>query len=282
VKNAEHKDVGKIGKDTKKLISYIVPFGRYEAFLKDITLGIEEGFPGDNYLLMNKCFDMKTSKEEDVIASVAEVSDGMILVSTMTPGAIKAISKLVEEKFPVVLIDRYLPEIPCGSVCTDNEEGGIMAVEHLYSRGHKRIRHISVEHDLSSTLGRREGYITGMNRLGLEPDLCFIPEKWSKKDFEKALEKDRNKWPDALFTSNETTAMELYEFLKERGVKIPEDISVMSYGDPYGDELSTISQPKRQMGFKAARLIASIIDGKSDMNTRIMLQPKLIERKSVK
>jgi DNA-binding LacI/PurR family transcriptional regulator len=76
--------------------------------------------------------------------------------------------------------------------------------------------------------------------------------------------------------------MELYEFLKERGVKIPEDISVMSYGDPYGDELSTISQPKRQMGFKAARLIASIIDGKSDMNTRIMLQPKLIERKSVK
>jgi GntR family transcriptional regulator of arabinose operon len=288
VKNASHSLVRAVSSTQGiKTIGFVSAVPHYEIFLRDITLGIEEELDHSRFLLINKYVQVPFHKEEDVLKRMTDIVDGFIVLSTMSGSVSKALSDLHNKNIPIVYIDRYPDELDCQFVTTDNEEGGVIATEHLIKNGHKKILYLSNGRNLSSVHMRIKGYSNTMKRYGFEP---WIEEATPDNEFSlyKKLDKviSSPQRPTAIFCVHDSFAMKTCDYLMKNGIRVPEDISVVGFDNNddtknYTPALTTIEQPKRQVGRKAAQLIQSEIARDKVSLTHVFLQPKLIERSTV-
>jgi GntR family transcriptional regulator of arabinose operon len=288
VKDASHPLVKAVGAaQGVKTIGFVSAFPHYEIFLRDITLGIEEELDHSKYLLINKYVQIPFHKEEDILKRMLDIVDGFIILSTMSDSVSKTLLELHDKNMPIVYIDRYPDEFDCQFVTTDNEEGGIIATEHLIENGHKRILHLSNGLNLSPVHMRLKGYANTMKRYGLEPWIEeTVPGKENSiyEKLDKIISSPQR--PTAIFCVHDSFAMKTCNYLIKKGLRMPEDISVVGFDNNddtknYAPALTTIEQPKRQIGRKAAQLIQNEIARDKVSLTHVFLQPKLIERSTV-
>ncbi len=269
------------------MIGYVAPFEFDDRFMAEITLGVEEALDHDRFLLMSKHIHIPTYAEAEILPRLLDKMSGLILMSTMAPASAAIIRELHERRYPLVLIDRYLPDIPVSHVVSDNIEIGVVATEYLIELGHRRILQVAAGDELTSVRDRLEGYRLAMQRHGLEP---WVEQLGDLKEQEQAAERliDRlvaNELPTAIFAMCDSLAIQLYRLLRERRVRVPEEVSIIGVdGNPEGAlldvPLTTVAQPKFQMGYKAARLLEDLILGRSRPGIGIQLQPKLMVRAS--
>lgn len=274
------------------MIGYVGPYEADDRFMTEITLGVEEGLDHDHFLLMNKHIHIPSLSEAEILPRLAERLQGMILLSTMTPEAQAYIRQLHARNYPLVLIDRYLADTPISYVTTDNVEIGKLATEHVVELGHRRIHHLWQDHLppqieatlLSSVDERIQGYRSAMRLHGLEPIVHHLQAGEQEVDawVESLLAENP---PTAIFAMCDSLALQLCEALHRRGIRVPEDISVIGVdgnreGALYRQPLTTIAQPKFQIGFKAARVIEDLILGRARPGTGIELQPRLVVRQT--
>lgn len=207
----------------------------------------------------------------------------------------EAIFELKKEGYPFVLVDKFFRDIETDYVVTDNVDGAYQAVEHLIKLGHKRIGHIA---GLESTANedRLEGYrlALGRHKLVYEPELI---KKMSGNGF-KTMEPENGGYdemhlllslkekPTAVFASNDYLAIGIMKAIKEAGLNVPDDIAVAGFDDlkfsaSLEIPLTTVAQPFRDIGEKAAKILLNKIEGANSQNIKkIVLKPKLIVRKS--
>ena len=192
-------------------------------------------------------------------------------------------------RVPTVLLncfvaDRSLPSIVPGEVL-----GGRLATDRLIAAGHRRIAMIEGERT-DVTRDRRKGYRQALTDQNIPYDASLVrPGNWEPSaGYEQTLELMRlAQPPTAIFCANDLMALGCYDALKELGVKIPRDVSVVGYDDREiahfaRPPLTTVLLPHREMGTLAAE---HIIDGANTVTTRPFIQMKvecpLIERSSV-
>jgi LacI family transcriptional regulator len=179
-------------------------------------------------------------------------SDGVILVTTTLTTA--QVGQLRGAGIPLVVIDPANtppPDIP--SVGATNWAGGLAATEHLLSLGHRRI-----------------GVITGFQEGGFARalELLNLPEP-----------------PTAIFAGSDQQAFGVYEAARQRGLRIPDDLSVVGFDElPVSrwasPPLTTVRQPLTEMGSAAAQMLGELIDGESLRTTRVELSTELYVRES--
>jgi len=262
-------------------------------FFAQVIKGIEEIARQRNYNVLLTCsyYDVSEEKRSIEILKQQFVS-GFLFISGYN--SFEHIKSLNDDKVPVVVVDRELGDKKVPSVLIDNFEAIRKAVNFLYGIGHRRIGYISYTYDNQTTVERRyKGYLRGLedNKLVYDPDIVMISETLRLNELEgsrEAVKKILNNKniPTVILNASDFIAVGVIRTLKELNIKVPEDISVMGfdnilmslYTDPL---LTTVKQPKKQMGAAAVSLLLDIIEGKRVKNKNITLPTEIIERKSV-
>ena len=212
--------------------------------------------------------------------------DGFIVLS---PGALHhgLIGSLTRASVPFVSTSRLDQEENLPYVDVDNVAGGILAVEHLIGRGHRRIAYIG-KPSLTSSQDRLSGYRAALERHGIaiDDDLAIVAEGSSERHGYDAVQRLLNLAapPSAIFFANDMLAIGAMKALEERQIRIPRNMSIVGFDDvPMAEfvspPLTTIRQPAFEKGARATELLIQSLESQEPPQSQV-LEGELIVRKS--
>lgn len=214
--------------------------------------------------------------------------DGFIIIPT--PGLRKEVESLVAEKKPVVLVDRYFPDLETSYVTVDNFKGAMGGVNLLIKKGYKKIGLVTLDSMQVQMMERERGYSVTMekNHINITPEMVLrIPYDLSDKDTVKAisnlLKKDAE--IDALFFTTNYLGVAGLESIRTLGKKIPREIGVVCFDDSDlfrlgSPSISVVAQPIREIGEKAVDIIIDMLTLKNLNPQQVIIEPAIIDRES--
>jgi LacI family transcriptional regulator len=217
----------------------------------------------------------------------ARASDGVILVISDGAGPVHA--ELHRLNVPMVIID------PAGGAAADvptigatNWSGGRTATEHLISLGHRRIGIVEGPKNLLCSRARLDGYRAALESAGIRVDRRLIePGDFHHEGGFAAAARmlEREEPPTAIFASNDQMALGVYEAARLRGLRVPNDLSVVGFDDLpearwSSPPLTTVRQPLADMGALAARTVLRLSRGETVETPRVELATELVIRES--
>jgi LacI family transcriptional regulator len=253
-------------------------------FYARLAAGIEQVLREANYQMMVLGDNNEPTEEvEGARTFLAMRAPGVI----MTPVGSGAAELLRARGTAVVEVDRRLASVPCDAVVIDNERGGREATMHLAGLGHSRIALLGVETDWTSEAGRLEGYRIGLHnaRLPLDENLVvrIAPNALDTEPRIEALIDEQA--PTAIFAANNLLAEHVWQVLRRRGLRIPDDISLVGFDDvPWmamvDPPITVVEQPTLELGRCAARLLLRRLAGPALPPAVEILQPRLVVRGS--
>src|SRR5262245_19164223 len=271
-----------------KTIGLIVP-DVVNPFFAPVVRGAETTARKAGYrvLLCNSEGDWRLEREyvEDLVAHRVEG----LLIAPASDRSRLGLLPLLKSGFPIVLLDRSLPEIDCDLVVSDSIAGARRLVDHLIRIGHRRIAHFTESDDVSTGRDRLEGYRQALEASGISysEELIFrttVDRIGGYRATQQMLALDP--LPTAIFTVNNMTAVGAMQALRERNLAVPRDIGLVCYDDvehlavlsPF---LTVVDQPGETFGSLGAQLLFERISGKAGARSRrIVLQADLIVRES--
>jgi LacI family transcriptional regulator len=216
--------------------------------------------------------------------------DGIIVSMGMQTKSYDHLRLFSEKKVPIVFFDRVADSIPAHKIVVDDFSGGYRATEHLIENGGKKIAHIGGPLNLKIYQDRLEGYKAAMKKNGLPVDeSMLIHNSLTRPDGTNAIKRllQNPQKPDAIFCANDTTALSAIIYLREKGIKVPQDILIVGFSnEPFSEvvtpSISTIRQPGFEMGQKAAALLIAEIKSKGTSRPfqKIVMPTELIIRES--
>ena len=251
-----------------------------------ICNGIEETLEkeGSSLVIYNSMRSIE--KENKNIKSLLEGNEsGAIILPNWGRMNAEIIYELKREKYPFVLIDRYYIDLETDYVITDNKRGGYAAAEYLIKLGHRRIGIIQGI-ECTAVKDRFEGYEEALRDYKILLDLSlvkkvsqnseFLKEEPSSGGYQEAKELLKEK-PTAIFATNDFLARSALKAIKEEGLSVPNDISVIGFDNQKFSEylgLTTIAQPFYEMGAKSAEILLKKLCGEEKIS-KICLEPEL-------
>lgn len=214
--------------------------------------------------------------------------DGVIRVPALS--APKKRTAAVTGDMPVVYADRFppVPEPRIARVGVDNVRAAESAIRYLISLGHRRIGVIVGDASSGTSTDRLNGYMQELQRANIRSDRSLIHE--GHNDVESGhshamqLLTHPNR-PTAIFCTNNLMAMGAFSAIQELELSCPEDISLIGFDDFYWatmlrPKMTVVSQPAREMGMMAARMLIDEIEGRRSIVSPMLLGTKLIVRDS--
>ena len=190
------------------------------------------------------------------------------------------------EELPIVLVNRSLDMAQCDSVTMDNFKAGYIATMHLIELGHRRIGFVRGQAISSASVQRFEGYRQALKNWSIPLNEEDIMKGDLKMPTGYEMARSffrREERPTGLIVANDMMSLGILDWCNENGVKIPEELSIVSFDNIdfsriHGIELTTVSQHVREMGEKAAELMIRRIREPQAEYKRIILEPTLIIR----
>jgi LacI family transcriptional regulator len=240
-----------------------------------------------------------TSRQADHQASYLHA-----LEASRVDGLIVRPTGLGEQRFllaearraPLLLLMHDPPGTPgrVDSVIIDNAAGVRLAAEHLSAHGHTRIACLAANLSAPPGLGRVEGFVDAVADLGLDPDPGLVlvgePTAACGETLTAALlDLDPSRRPTALIATHNRLAVGALHLLRRRGVRVPEDMSLVAFGRPeffalYPRDLTLIVQPFPELGEAAAELLLERITAyptEEWLPRRLVLEPRLVTGETV-
>lgn len=269
-------------------IGLVIPDIRNPIF-PNLAKGIEDTARKKGY---NVIFCNTDENLENEINSVSMLKerwvDGFIFATAAED--CKHIYQLKKENFPIVLAVRNI-EKDFDAVVTDNFEAAYEAVSYLIQKGHKRIGIINGNLNLSLYQERYQGYKRALEDAGVPvmEDICFscsFANDHCYHTVKEQLEKDDS--IDAIFASTDLRAIEAIRAIKDMGLRVPEDISVVGFDDInissfIDPKLTTVSQPLYEMGKMAVEKLIKMIESKSYKKPKVdVVKSQLVIRNSTR
>lgn len=256
-------------------------------YIGEIIRGIDAELSVSGFDLILYTTHRTASKEANYVANLATgMVDGLLLVLPRSPSDF--IGTLTKRNFPFVLIDHQGNGQDCPAVGATNWQGGFSATEYLIKLGHKRIGFITGWMDLGCALERMDGYRSALRTYHIadNPSYIFEGTFFQQDGFAGASALlDLPKPPTAIFASNDVMAMGAIDAIRSRGLRVPEDISVIGFDDiPQASlihpSLTTISQPLEKMGRVATQMLIDLLQNPDKKADRIELPTQLVVRDS--
>lgn len=275
-----------------KVIGVILPKIVHHFFSTVIT-GIEEGANAKGYHIM-VCFSNESFKKEvETLKVLSNGSvDGLIISianETLMNKDFKHFKDLVSEEIPLVLFDRVVDEILCDKVVVDDVGAGYKATKHLLDNDRNKIALITTPKHVNVGTLRRQGYEKALIENYIKPNESLILEVDEKLAIKKQIEVLFKQDIDGVFAVNEIYAAIAMKIAKEKGLKIPADISIIGFTDGLISEYSspsitTIAQHGFTMGKQAVELLIERIENESEVYKpkKIVISSNLKLRESTK
>lgn len=245
---------------------------------------VEEG--GHTLLLANSDEDLERERAA-VEALRGRRVDGLVVVPISgTPSP--HLRAAVAGGTPLVLLDRAVRGLGVDAVTVDNVAGARSAVEHLLECGHRRIGLVSDEPEIPSSAERISGYRDALVDAGIGVDERLIavtgPSREEGYHAARAL-LDRPDRPTAIFTTNNFMTFGAMRALRELGLVVPRDLSIVGFDDLewttiVDPPLTVVAQPATELGQEAGRRILARIAGTARRPQRVRLKTTLVVRGS--
>ena len=257
-----------------------------DLFFAEIVHGVEETASRFGNSVVLAVSRGRPERELEAIRSLRERRvDGIILISGCS-GADSLCSE-VTAGVPVVIINNAHEEHVRHSVEADNVGGGTIAVRHLLDLGHRWIAHIAGPASEWDAVERRRGYEQALQERGLPVDPSLVVRGDSRptggiEAMEQLLTLSHS--PTAVFCYNDATAIGAMRAAHRAGWSIPRNLSVVGFDDidlaPFLEPpLTTVAQPKQQMGESAVKMILELVAGAENVQDCV-LPSQLVVRDS--
>lgn len=259
-------------------------------FFTSLARGVEDTASDAGYNVFFCNTDELIEEEEKYTQVLLQKQvDGFLLVPAhSSPHSIRLIQK---HKIPLVIIDRWVPEVAVDSVRCDSEGGSYQLIRLLLSLGHRNIAMISGPKDVSTSIDRVNGYRKALEEAGLPFNETYLQygEFIQSSGYEltkRVLALDPR--PSAIFGANNFIAIGILKALNDSGINVPDDISVVGFDDlperlvvsPF---LTVASQPSYEMGCQATRLLLDrLTQIPQDEQRQIILPTDVIVRSSTR
>ena len=267
-------------------VALIVP-SLQNPFFADLTSNINAEIRKFGFTTMISDSDENLEIEKmELQQMVSRNVDGLIIVPCGNQW--DHIKNLYDNGLPVICIDRYFEDLELPFVSTDNYDGAYNATKHLIENGHSIIACIQgVQHSTPNML-RVKGFKNAMEEAGLYNYIVTGDDFTLQNGYlETKLLSHQKQMPTAIFTLSNTIAMGCMKALKEMNIRIPEDVSLITFDDhPYLDYLETplscIAQPVSDISKIAVKFLFSQINKEDDKNRQVLLKPQMKLKSSVK
>ncbi len=253
-----------------------------------VVRGIEDGLSEAGYtpLIANTdndaerervAYEAMSARQVDGFIAATAVRDHWLLEDQASRGA------------KVVLVNRRVDSDAIPAVIGDDHEGVRLAVEHLAGLGHRRIAHLGGSQALYTGWSRHHGFLDAMRslKLGLDDDLIVFSDTFTEREGARCCGEllDRRRDFTAIVAGNDLLALGCYDALEERGLRCPEDVSVVGYNDmPFVDRfrppLTTVRVPHYELGATAAELMLEQLQELEAPPRQLLLAPELVVRGS--
>jgi LacI family transcriptional regulator len=225
---------------------------------------------------------LNTKSERTQLELLHNITDGLILILPHTDD--DEIQSLEQEGVPIVMVDHRGSTIKLPAVDVDNYTGSRQATEYLLGLNHSRIGFIAGLYAASSA--RLRGYKEALLNAGVPFDKTLVVQgNFLQPSGFAAMTKllELSKPPTAIFAANDLTAFGAMEAIKEHGLRVPDDISVVGFDDiPMASQvyppLTTVRQPLAEMGVAAVRMMIAKLRGVEPPSKRITLPTELVVR----
>lgn len=207
--------------------------------------------------------------------------DGAIVVGSVPPAAIPAIDRC---QIPLVCIDSYTGYAAASTVDQDNRAGMRVGAAHLLANGHRSFAYLTHRLDIQCFVDRLDGFRDAVTEAGVQLDdetVEIVNLGTVRETLDRIL--DRPQPPTAIVAGEEMITELVLDGLTERGLRIPQDISVLGIDDgthPHAllDSISAIRSIGYEMGKAAGRLLKEVIDGEHPKPVAIRLEPDVFLR----
>ncbi|MDX9956119.1 MAG: LacI family DNA-binding transcriptional regulator [Anaerolineae bacterium] len=257
------------------------------SYIGEIIRGIDAELTLQELDLILYTTHRTASKEANYVANLAQgMVDGLLLVLPRNPA--DYVGTLTQRNFPFVLIDHQGTGKECPAVGATNWQGAFDATEHLLKLGHRRIGFITGSMDLGCAQDRLAGYRAALrtHHIPYTDELIYEGTFFQPDGFTGALALlDVPDPPTAIFASNDVMAMGAMDAIRQRSLRVPDDIAVLGFDDiPQAalvrPALTTIQQPLEKMGRVATQMLLDLLEAPESKIQRIELPTKLIIRDS--
>lgn len=260
-------------------------------FLSNVLAGMTTELSKYGYSL-NILFDQLEDKKDLIRTSSISSNkfDGIFLLSLENEPQIPY--RFAQINLPMVLVNQKIESSDISCILADDEQGAYNAVEYLLINGHRRIAFLEGNPIYSTSTLRRLGYMRALRDWDITPDFTIMKTgNYNQECAYDAVKQllDNDSEFTALFSSNDFMALGAYSAIKEKGLSIPKDISIIGYDDMQFTQfispaLTTICKPRMEMGKKAVSLMIKHLNTKEGQRTEpesIILSTSLVVRDSV-
>lgn len=256
----------------------------HNPFFAEIIDGIDMAVTDAGYRAILTTGNRVPNRERLAITTLLEMRvDGLILASPVV-GRESAVE--ASQTVPTVVVGRAMRAATVDSVTNDDRSGGGMVVDHLVELGHRRIAHIDGGVGAGAR-PRRTGYQRAMQRHGLGSEIRSVRGNFTEEGGAAGMQRilADGTQPTAVFVANDLAAIGVLEVLAAADLDVPGNISVVSYDNTgiaasHRLGLTTVDQPRHDMGRMAAELILERIRQDRTTARHVVLAPKLVVRES--
>jgi DNA-binding LacI/PurR family transcriptional regulator len=268
-------------------IGVIVP--NLDYFCSTAIRGIDEAALEAGYTVMicqsNESYGREVVNTQRLMSSSV---DGLIVSLSNETNNVDHFKRLLQKEIPILFFDRTHADLNASNVVLDNAFGGEQAAQHLIEQGCRRIVLLRSHATVSVSTLRENGYRAAHQKAGLTVDESLIIHCDFKQEaaYRATMQLLNQTLPDAIFTVSDRLALGAMVALKEKGLRIPEDVAIVGFNDEpimslMTPKLSSVAQPAFEMGRRTARLFIEHIhaEGKPEVET-IVLKPQLMIRES--
>jgi GntR family transcriptional regulator of arabinose operon len=262
---------------SRKMIGLVLPFLE-DFFAIRLIRGIQIGLENTGYYLSIVLSHNRQEREKEAIQELMlNGAAGLIIFPIDTETYNEEILILKMNKFPFVLVDRYLPGFETHCVCSDNMASAQLAVNHLWELGH---RDIAICSDISigtMTVDERiRGYMEALKQKGSMINPALIVTDFEVND-RSSIEKKplyaymKNRTATAYITLNMQLGLFMAGLIKHLGLKVPQDLSIITYDNPYSEltdhrAFTHIDQHEQEIGSKSVELLLQQLGNKEKMS----------------
>ncbi|MBZ4646841.1 MAG: GntR family transcriptional regulator, arabinose operon transcriptional repressor [Petroclostridium sp.] len=284
-----------IQKERSKIIGVVTTYLNDYIF-PSIIKGIDVALSSKGYSIVLGHTNSEIEKERACLNNLLDKNiDGLIVEPTKSalPNPNLDIYRELSAKgIPIIFIHGYYSDLHYSYVIEDDILAGYLATKHLIDLGHDHVVGIFKVDDIQGH-GRFKGFTKAYKEKGLpiqnhsviwfsteDKDTMFDSSRYDE------LLMNRLENCTALVCYNDQIAIKIIDMLRKRGIKVPQDISIVSFDDSDIStatevKLTTVAHPKEKLGERAAELLVAMIEGK-EIHVEEIMEPKLIVRESTR
>ncbi|MEQ6902313.1 LacI family DNA-binding transcriptional regulator [Nocardioides sp. YIM 152588] len=257
-------------------------------FFTDVARGVEESLAevGRPLILGNSGQD--PDRERTYLDLFEEQRVSGLLVSPVG-SVLPRLRRLRDRGTAVVVVDRRVEGQEFSFVAVDDLRGGRLAAQHLLDRGHRRLAFVGGPAEITQVELRLRGAreevdaVDGATLRFVETDTMDAGA--GRRGAEELLALPAEERPDAIFAANDLVALGVLQALTLAGLRVPEDVAIIGYDDidfaaSAAIPLSSVRQPREQLGAVAAELLLARIEDPHGPVTEVVLEPTLVVRRS--